>query len=84
MVIVVAAMVVAVAYGTLRRFTVTPPGSATVQCESPFYGSGHSLSGAAAKACDDEAQTRAETGAVIALAIGVGGLILARLFRSPS
>ena len=83
MAIVVVGMLIALAFGTLRRFTVTPRGAATVQCDSPVYGSGRSLTGDAAKACDDEAQTRAESAALIALGIGAAGLVLGRIFRSP-
>ena len=83
--IIVVAMLIAVAAGSLSSFTVAPPrGGAIVQCDAPLYGSGHSLKGDAAKACDDKARTRAETGGVVAIGIGIGGLVVGRLFRTRS
>ena len=79
--IVVVGMLIAVSAGALSKFDVVPPrGGAIVHCDAPFYGSGHSLKGDEAKACDDEARTRAETGGVVAVGIGIGGLVIGRLF----
>jgi len=79
--IVVVGVVIAISVASFSKFTVVSPRVGAVQCDAPVYGSGHSLSGDAAKACDNEARTRAETGGLVAAGIAVGGLMVGRAIR---